>query len=178
MGIFDKVTTLSVSDLDNAVRAIANYYRSTKLYLSLSNATDAYDYFIREYRDDIKQMITNDYGYCYKYKKNYLIATDMQKLSEESPELFHHFYGVAPGLIARIKHERKPVMFINSIGPEGNTMDTNTYKLVNEFVSMYNDDYVVLSDCTAGIDAETDSFEKATGCRRCDINGNVFYRWN
>lgn len=175
MGLFGGISKMSLSDLDNAVDRIANYYRQTRLYLSVCNSDDAYNYFVSEYKDDIGYMI--EHQYCYKYKGNYLIATDMAELAEDNEELFKHFYGIAPGVLNYLRREVKPVMFINSIGPSGQSMSLQTYSLVKQFVDKFNHDYVVLSDCTAGVDQVTDTFEKQTGCAKIDINSNVYYRW-
>lgn len=177
MGLFGGgIAKLTDADVEKAVDRIANYYRQTKLYLSLCNSSDAYDYFVREHTEDIRLMVS--IGFCYKYKGNYLIATDLDDFFKDYPEQAEHFYGCIPGMLAYVRRERKDVLFINSIGPSGSSMDLDTYKLVKDFVSLYSKDYVVLSDCTAGIDLETDTFERQTGCRKININSNTFYRWN
>lgn len=175
MGLFGGMSQITMSDLDMAIDRIANYYRQARLYLSLCNSSDAYDFIVKYFTEDYKVMIGCQY--CYKYKGNYLFATDLAKFNENHPEVFTHFYGCIPNMLEYVKREKKPVMFINSIGPAGESMDLNTYKLVREFVQKYKKDFVILTDCTAGIDQATDTFEKSTGCRKMDINSNVFYRW-
>lgn len=177
MGLFGSgIVKLTDADVEKAVDRIANYYRQTRLYLSLCNSSDAYDYFVREHTEDIRLMVS--IGFCYKYKGNYLTATDLDNFFDDYPEQAMHFYGCVPGMLAYVKREIKDVLFINSIGPSGSSMDLNTYKLIRDFVNMYKKDYVIISDCTAGIDLETDTFEKQTGCRKININSNTFYRWN
>lgn len=176
MGLLGGMTRISTSELDAAVDRIANYYRHSRLYLDVSNAIDAYDYYVKEYTKDIETMINTQH--CYKYKGNYLIATDMLEFKEAYPEVFTHFYGIIPNLLTYMSREKNPVMFINSFGPSKDTMTTDSYKLVNMFVAKYSKDYVILSDCITGIDLETDHFEKATRCRQIILNSNPFYRWN
>lgn len=176
MGLFgSSMSKINMSDLKMAVDRIANYYRQTRLYLSLCNSSDAYDFIVSQYTEDFRVMI--DCRYCYKYRDNYLFATDLTEFNESHPDVFIHFYGCIPNMLAYVKREKKRVMFINSIGPDGESMDLNTYKLIREFVQKYKKDFVILTDCTAGIDQVTDTFEKSTGCRKMDINSNVFYRW-
>lgn len=175
MGLFGGISQITMSDLETAVDRIANYYRQTRLYLSLCNSSDAYDYIVKNHTQDFKVMIETQY--CYKYKGNYLFATDLKEFNKEYPDVFLHFYGCIPNMLEYVKREKKPVMFINSIGPDGESMTTDTYKLVRDFVQKYNKDFVILTDCTAGIDQATNTFEKSTGCRKMDINSNVFYRW-
>lgn len=176
MGLFSGgISQITMSDLEVAVDRIANYYRQTRLYLSLCNSSDAYDYIVKNYTQDFKVMIETQH--CYKYKGNYLFATDLKEFNKDYPDVFIHFYGCIPNMLAYVKRERKPVMFINSIGPDGESMTINTYKLIREFVQKYKKDFVILTDCTAGIDQATNTFEKSTGCRKMDISSNVFYRW-
>lgn len=176
MGLFSGgISQITMSDLEVAVDRIANYYRKTRLYLSLCNSSDAYDYIVKNYTQDFKVMIETQY--CYKYKGNYLFATDLKEFNKDYPDVFIHFYGCIPNMLAYVKREKKPVMFINSIGPDGESMTIDTYKLIREFVQKYKKDFVILTDCTAGIDQATNTFEKSTGCRKMDINSNVFYRW-
>lgn len=176
MGLFSGgISQITMSDLEVAVDRIANYYRQTRLYLSLCNSSDAYDYIVKNYTQDFKVMIETQY--CYKYEGNYLFATDLKEFNKDYPDVFIHFYGCIPNMLAYVKREKKPVMFINSIGPDGESMTIDTYKLIREFVQKYKKDFVILTDCTAGIDQATNTFEKSTGCRKMDINSNVFYRW-
>lgn len=176
MGLFSGgISQITMSDLEVAVDRIANYYRQTRLYLSLCNSSDAYDYIVKNYTQDFKVMIETQY--CYKYKGNYLFATDLKGFNKDYPDVFIHFYGCIPNMLAYVKREKKPVMFINSIGPDGESMTIDTYKLIREFVQKYKKDFVILTDCTAGIDQATNTFEKSTGCRKMNINSNVFYRW-
>lgn len=176
LGLFNKLVRLSAGDAENAIKRIANYYRQTKLYLSLCNSNDAYDFFIKEYSDDIKKMISM--GHSYKYRNNYLIAADMNELKDNYPELYSHFFGMAPGLISRLNIESKKVMFINSFGPDKEHMTATSYEMIREFVQMYTKKgYIVMSDCTAGVDVESSAFTYETHATELNLNGNRFYRW-
>lgn len=177
LGLFDSnLTKLTVHDYEVAIDRIANYYRQTKLYLSLCNSNDAYDYFIKEYGDDIKTMIS--LGHSYKYRNNYLVAADMRELKEKHLELYKHFFGVAPALLQRLNTESSPVMFINSFGPDKENMTNTSYAMIRKFVKMYvKKGYVVLSDCTAGIDVESNTFAYETHAVELNLYGNKFYRW-
>lgn len=175
MGLFDKVEKMTMSDLDDAMDRIADYYKHAKLFLEASNAVDAYDYIVSEFREDISAMIR--FGYCYKYRGNYLIAVDLDDFEVEYPEEYQHCLGYVPQFSRYIKRENKDIMYIAFFGTDKVSMNNDSYHLINQFVNKYIKDYVLLSDCTAGIDIETTMFEKHTGCRRLNLNGNVFYRW-
>lgn len=59
MGLFGSgIVKLTDADVEKAVDRIANYYRQTRLYLSLCNSSDAYDYFVREHTEDIRLMVS------------------------------------------------------------------------------------------------------------------------
>lgn len=177
MGLFGpNIQRMTNDDVEQAVDQIARYYRQTRLYLSLCPGNDAYEFFKKEYTEDIRVMVNR--GHCYKYKGNYVIATDIDDFFKEFPSVANHFYGVIPHIVKKIEVEKSNVIYINSIGPSTDTCNEDTYKLIREFVKIdFGEKCVFLSDATAGIDTETSTFATKTGCRKLTASGEVYYRW-
>ena len=169
-----KLRNLTIKDTDSAVRKIANYYRKSRLYLDVSNTTDAYDWYIDTYMHDTELIISQ--GYSYEYRGQYLIACDVPRFYEEHPEEANHYFGIVPAILEAIKRENKDgdnALFICAIGPKGEFMDNNTYDMLETFVAMAN--CVVLTDCATGYDIN--EFHKRTTAKRLNIGGNEYWRW-
>ncbi len=177
MGLFSSgIQPMTNKDVEAAVERIAQYYRQTRLYLSLCPGNDAYEFFKQEYTEDIRIMV--NVGYCYKYKGNYLIATDVDDFFHDYPNITKHFYGPIPHIVRKMGAEKDNVIFINSLGPSTESCNEDTYKLIRDFVRMeHGEKSVFLSDATAGVDQITPTFVEKTGCRKLQTDGEIYYRW-
>jgi hypothetical protein len=168
------VKSLARNDTQKAVERCANYYRKCRLYLSVYNSDDAYDEYIRDFTHDTEVMISQ--GYSCSFKGNYLIAVDIIRLKDEHPEEFHHYFDFVWQYLGPIvNREHSEVLFISAIGPSGNEFNSDTFKLVNEFVRIYNKHFVILTDCPVGYDFEL--FEKNTSSKLILIGGERYFRW-
>lgn len=169
-----RLRNLTIKDVDAALDKIANYYRKSRLYLDVSNTTDAYEWYKNEYREDTAAII--EQGHSYEYKGQYLIALDLIQFYEEHPEEAKHYFGIVPTIKDAIEREAKSgehALFICAFGPKDEFMDKNSYDLIELFVSMCN--CVVLTDCATGYDIQ--EFHKRTTAKRFMISGIEYWRW-
>lgn len=168
-----KIRLFGIEEAGAAIERIAQYYRQSRLYLHESNSTDAYDFFIRTYSNDLELIIQQ--GLSYTFKGNYLVACDVEKFYEEYPEEAEHFFGCVPQIKSSVERENVKALFICAFGPAKDIIGRDGYALIETFVKMY-DDYVILTDCPTGYDI--DQFHKHTTSSRIRIAGREAWRWS
>lgn len=165
-------SVLTEKDLDAAMHAIADYYRRSRLYLSVFDVQDAYDSIIRSYKEDVRAMLGQ--GHSYQLKGNYLVAVDMQRFKEEYPSNYENWFGVVPPLLSYIERESGAVIFICAVGPKKGYFDVVTYRLIDEAVHTYGSN-VILTDCPT--EADIADFTKCTTSRKILLGGKEYFRW-
>lgn len=167
------IKLMNQKDVEQAMKNIANYYRKSRLYLSMFNVDDAYERYISEFTHDTACIV--EQGYSYKLNNNYIIALDLEQFENEHNQEFHHYFDcIYEWMEYSIKRETKPVLFICAAGPDGEFFTSVMYKLINEFVKTHKD-YVLLTDCPVEIDFG--SFPGNTGFKPVTIAGREYFRW-
>lgn len=161
-------------DVDSAVKNIANYYRSSRLYTSLLNTDDAYLPYIKEYTEDTRLIVQQ--GHSYKLKDEYLIALNLKQFEQEHNEAFHHYFDcIYKWMESSITREKTDVIFICAAGPSQQFFTSTTYKLLKEFVAEYTKKYAIFTDCPVEIDFA--EFGRISGSSLVLCAGMEYYRW-
>lgn len=164
---------MTLNDLEPALEQASRYYRKCPAMTDMGNCVDAYEFYKAKYRPMFECFIKQ--GFCYTYKKNYLIACDPSKLKEENPDIHSLTFDYITAVEYYINREQNPVLFVTDIGPSnGEFFTKDTYDLVNAFTKKYNK-YSILTMAPEEIDFE--KFSKCTGSRRMTINGVLTWRW-
>ena len=166
------LTKITTSELEPAMHQIANYYRKSRLYLDVSNTLDAYQYYIDTYTEDTKVII--EQGHSYKYKGGYLIACDLNRLKEEHPDVYEHYFGIVPAIERYISRQALPAMFICAIGPKSDYISRDEYKLINTFAKQVTG-YILWTDCPVNNDIK--DFPHRTKSYAVLIDGAEYFRW-
>lgn len=165
---------LSAKQVQAAVKNIANYYRSSRLYTNLSNCADAYDWYIEQYTYDTNVIV--EQGFSYYNKNEYLIAVRLEVLREKHPDVFEHYFSCIWEHLSRVvERETSDVLFICAVGPSSDHFTSDTYKLINQFIEKYRSDYTIITDCPVQIDFPR--FAEYTGSTLTPMSGCEYFRW-
>lgn len=168
-----RIKPLKVTETELAVEKIAQYYRQSRLYLQESNSSDAYQFFIDTYTEDLRIIISQ--GFSYQFKGNYLVACDLTKLYEEHPDVAEHFFGIVPQIKQACEEQDRDTLFICAFGPNGDHIGLDGYNLIESFVKMHKE-YIILTDCPAGYDM--DVFCNYTTAKKVRVTYENAWRWS
>ena len=165
---------VGIEKVSDVVENSAIYYRDSRLYLSMSNATDAYNYYKEHFSDDITTLVAH--GLTYEYKGNYIVGVVPDELKEEEPEVYEHYIGTEPFLMKQLERDTRPILFIPIYAPKDGKPNPNMIKLLNDFVKEYRNDYHLISDGAKVQDLNY--FQTNTGAKVKHIIGNPYHYWD
>lgn len=161
--------------LPDAMTCFGSYYSVSPFFQDLWGVTECNQMYINEYTECYRELIKE--GHCYTYKGCYLIAADLERMEQESPELFkkcfdmvwHRFKSYAD-------REHDKVMYIVAVAGNGlDYYDNKCYSLINGFLKQYCRGYVVYTDCNDVNDSATEFMEK-TSMQRVIVAGMEYFR--
>jgi hypothetical protein len=165
---------MTLSDLEPALEQAAKYYRKCPAMIEQGNCDDAYEFYKHKYRPMYECFIKQ--GFCYTYKKNYLIACDPNILEKENPEIYSLTFDYITAVAYYIKREENPVLFLTDIGPRnGEFFTRDTYEMLNLFDKKYGK-YTILTMAPEEIDF--DNFSKYMRAKEITVNGVPTWRWS
>lgn len=165
---------MSDSDVEQAVKQAANYYRTSRLYTSLYNTDDAYSSYIDDLTDDTRLIVQQ--GHSYKLKNEFIIALNLKQFEAEHEKSYHHYFDCINNyMMPYIDRELDEVIFICAACPSHQFFTSDTYRLFNEFAVEYSSKYIILTDCPVEIDFG--NFAGRTGSRKVLIAGMEYFRW-
>lgn len=167
----DRDVMVKITEADVAIKRVAEYYKNSDVYTRECNDLDAYDFFIKEYGEDLRKIIQQ--GYSYYYRGYYLIACDLRLLMETDIKLVEHYFEFIPELLQASIKQKDPLV-ICAIGTSNGVIGKNGYHLIESFVEEYND-RIVLTDCPTGDDIRR--FNKNTSSDRIKVSNRNIWIW-
>jgi hypothetical protein len=165
-----RVKKLTHGELGLALEQCAKYYRDSEWLKSAAYEDDTCEYYKKEFGDDFEYVWKQ--GYCYTYKKNYLIACDPVKLKKDYPDIYEKWFGGIPDMEEILNESKIKTLFITDFGPNNGTHFTDSsYELINAFEEMYKE-YSIYTMAPTGVDVEefskhTETTSKKFGTGRC-----------
>ena len=164
---------LTAKDTDEVVELLANLFRHDSYFLRLSNSTDAYEFYKKEFRDSYETVLKQ--GLSYKNKDTYIICINLTKLRKEDPTSFEGMFGEVPAFIDYVSREQKDVIYIFSIFSRKKIgYCSEVEKVLKDFIKR-NSDKAIYCDGFAREDFLEISAK--TGCREIQISNLPYLVW-
>ncbi len=165
---------MTASQVEQATKNCAMYYRNSNLYTMLSNSGDAYDFYVNSYTQDMYEVVKE--GFSYYNKDEYLFAVRPDIFELNHKETYEHYFGVIDEhLDNRAQTEEANLLHIFAIGPSKGMFNEDTVKLIREFVKRYQREYTIITEAYTTSDKQL--FQQQLGVRIININGFEYVRW-